>query len=156
MSSRLLAAGAVAGLTMGAAQASEVSRSIDVQAPASAVWTTIGDFCGIGRWHPAIETCAPSDKDGRKFRTLALKGGGTILERLESWDDAARSYSYTILESPLPVENYRSTISVTEKGANAATVTWSSSFAPKGPEADAKKVIDGIYEAGLQGIKGKI
>ena len=35
----------------------------------------IGDFCGIGKWHPAIEKCVLS-ADGKQ-RTLSLNGGGT-------------------------------------------------------------------------------
>ena len=111
-----------------------------------ALWRKVGDFCGIGNWHPAVEKCALS-ADGKQ-RTLSLKGGGTIVEALEKMDDAAHSYTYTILSGPLPVANYHSTISVSAD-ANGSKLTWVGKYDSKGaPDADAKKVIDGIYAAG--------
>ena len=99
-------------LFLTAVPASAIESSIKGASAASAdaVWTKIGDFCGISNWHPAIEKCALS-ADG-KMRTLSLKGGGTIVEKLEKRDDAGHSYSYSIVEGPLPVANYVSTIGV--------------------------------------------
>lgn len=117
-----------------------------------ALWKKVGDFCGIGTWHPAIEKCALS-ADGKE-RTLSLKGGGTIVERLESRDDAARRYSYTIVSSPLPVANYHSTISV-GPDAKGSKVNWTGKYDAKGaPDADAKKTIDGIYQSGEKALVG--
>ena len=111
-----------------------------------ALWKKVGDFCGIGNWHPAVEKCALS-ADGKQ-RTLSLKGGGTIVEALEKMDDAAHSYTYTILSGPLPVANYHSTISVSAD-ASGSKLSWMGKYDAKGaPDADAKKVIDGIYAAG--------
>src|SRR5450759_544153 len=101
------AAVGVSLLILTAVPASAVESSIKGSSAASAdaVWAKIGDFCGIGKWHPAIEKCALS-ADG-KTRTLSLKGGGTIIEKLEKRDDAAHSYSYSIVEGPLPVASER-------------------------------------------------
>ena len=63
------------------AMALDVKKSIDVVAAPDAVWKAIGDFCGIGTWHPAVEKCELQQKDGRTFRLLSLKGGGQILEQ---------------------------------------------------------------------------
>jgi hypothetical protein len=116
-------------------------------ASADAVWAKVGDFCGISRWHPAIEKCALS-ADG-KMRTLSLKGGGTVVEKLEKRDDTMRSYSYSIIEGPLPVANYVSTISVANEGSGSI-VTWSGKYDAKGAsDADAKKTMDGVYQAGV-------
>src|SRR4051812_2303478 len=74
----------------------DVQKSMDVAAPPAKIWQTIGDFCGIGSWHPAVEKCTPSEKDGMKVRTLSLKGGGSIVEEQVSRDDKVMSYTYTI------------------------------------------------------------
>ena len=146
-----LAALALAAATV-PGYALEVTRSADIAAPPAKVWQTIGEFCGIGDWHPAIEKCALSDKDGMKVRTLSLKGGGTIKEEQVSRDDKVMSYTYTILESPLPVSDYKSTLSVAPAGSGSK-VTWTGSFEAKGATAaEAKTVIDGIYVKGLAGI----
>ena len=74
----------------GSAFALDVKKAVDVPASPDAVWKTIGDFCGIANWHPAIEKCEISKKDGATFRTLSLKGGGTILEKQTAWDDKVK------------------------------------------------------------------
>jgi hypothetical protein len=117
-----------------------------------ALWKKVGDFCGIGAWHPAIEKCVLG-ADGKQ-RTLSLKGGGTIVEILENWDDANRSYRYTIVSGPLPVTNYHSTISVTEDTKGSA-LKWMGTYDAKGAsDADAKKAIDGVYETGAKSLTG--
>ncbi len=145
-----VAAGA-ALLTSGlAAHALESSAKASSKLSADAVWAKVGDFCGIAKWHPAVEKCDLS-ADG-KTRTLSLKGGGTIVEALVKWDAAGRSYTYSIVNSPLPVANYVSTIAVSADGAGSA-LTWTGKYDAKGaPDADAQKVIQGIYEAGLKAL----
>ena len=71
----------------GSAFAVDVKKMVDVPASPDSVWKTIGDFCGIANWHPAIEKCEISKKDGVTFRTLTLKGGGAILEKQTAWDN---------------------------------------------------------------------
>jgi hypothetical protein len=65
------------------------------------------------------------------------------------------SYTYTIVESPLPVADYVSTIKVTGSG-DASIIEWSSTFNAKdAPDDKAREVITGIYRAGLESLKGK-
>ena len=117
-----------------------------------ALWKKVGDFCGIATWHPAIEKCVLS-ADGKQ-RTLSVKGGGSVLEALEKWDDANRTYTYTILSGPLPVANYHSTISVSADPKGSA-LKWIGNFDAKGAsDADAKKTMDGVYEAGAKSLTG--
>lgn len=116
-----------------------------------AVWAKVGDFCGIGNWHPAVAKCVLSH--GNKIRTLSLKGGGTIVERLLKWDKSGHSYSYHIVSSPLPIKDYYSTISVKAAGGSTE-VDWKGHYkAVKGTTDDAaKKIIDGIYKAGVDSL----
>jgi hypothetical protein len=116
-----------------------------------ALWKKVGDFCGIGSWHPAAEKCVLS-ADGKQ-RTISLKGGGTIVEELEGWDNDNRSYRYTLL-SGLPVTNYHSTVIVTDD-AGGSLLKWMSTYDAKGAaDADAKKAIDGIYDTGAKALTG--
>ena len=117
-----------------------------------ALWKKIGDFCGVADWHPAIEKCVLS-ADGKQ-RTLSLKGGGTIVEALENLDDAGHANTYTIISGPLPVANYHSTIRVSPD-PKGSSLKWVGTYDAKGAsDADAKKVIDGIYEAGEKSLVG--
>jgi hypothetical protein len=150
-----IAAGAMA-MAATAASATEVTETATFAAGPKKVWkAAAADFCGIGKFHPAIEKCELAD--GGMTRTLSLKGGGTIVEKRTAWDKKAMSYSYEIVESPLPVANYKSTFTVAKAGKKQSTVTWTSTFEPKGASEDeAKKTISGIYTAGFDGLKSKL
>src|SRR5215813_10415783 len=145
-----VAAGAALLMSGLAAHAIDTSAKAGSKLSADAMWTKIGDFCGIAKWHPALEKCELS-ADG-KTRTLSLKGGGTIVEALQKMDAAGKSYTYSIVSGPLPVANYTSTISVAADGAGS-TVTWVGKYDAKGAsDADSKKAIDGVYDAGLKAL----
>ncbi|MFZ0730315.1 MAG: SRPBCC family protein, partial [Methylovirgula sp.] len=145
----VLAAGSAA-LIFSCASASAIESNYKASSTSSAdtVWSKVGGFCGIANWHPAVAKCELSH--GNKIRTLSLKGGGTIVERLLRWNNKGKNYTYMILSSPLPVTSYVSTIKVVAKGTGSE-VGWTGKYkAKKGTsDADAKKVIDGIYKAGV-------
>lgn len=134
---------------------SKVSLTTELPVPARTVWDTIGGFNALAKWHPAIAKSDETKKGGATIRTLTLHGGGTIVERLESKDDKSRTYSYSILEGPLPVAKYHATLRVAEKtGGSGCTVEWSSEFEPSGaPASEAEKVIRGVYEAGFKNLQ---
>ena len=113
------------------------------------VWSKIGDPGTISSWHPAI---AKSSLDG-KARQCILANGAQIDEAIDNVDDANRSYSYRIVESPLPVEDYRSTIKVVEADGGCA-VEWTSSFdVSAGPAEDTVSMIKDVYAAGLSALR---
>ncbi len=84
-------------------------------------------------------------------RTITLRGGGKVVERLDHHDDAAMTFGYSILneDCPLPVANYSATVTVTPDGDAACTVDWSGNFEPKGDETAAIRAIEGIYKGGI-------
>lgn len=128
----------------------EVSSSTKLAVPAEKVWDMIGQFGAIGDWHPAVEKCAL--EDGGKTRRLTIPGGGEIVETLEQHDDEGRTYTYSIVSSPLPVVNYTSKIEVVPDG-DGCKINWSSSFDAKGPESEASKIVEGIYTSGFAALK---
>jgi hypothetical protein len=145
----------IAFLASGPALALDVTEKIEVKAAPDKVWAAIGDFCGIASWHPAIAKCEPGEAGGVQNRTLTTKDGAVLKEDLKARDDQAMSYTYTIVESPLPVADYVSTIKVTGSG-DARIIEWSSTFNAKdAPDDKAREVITGIYRAGLESLKGK-
>lgn len=107
---------------------------------------------GIHDWHPAVTKIETGTGGNKTLRRLSLAGGGTTLERLDKAPDG--SYTYSILESPLPVKNYTATISVRPAADGGSTVEWSSEFDPDGaPESDAAEAIQGIYQAGIDNLR---
>lgn len=133
-----------------------VTMSTRLAADPEQLWKAIGGFAAIADWHPAVEKAELQGEGEGKgtLRVLQLAGGGKIVERLEEISPTERVYSYSIVEGPLPVANYRAEIRVVDNGDGTSTVTWSSSFEPAGvDENKAVEVIRGIYEAGLENLR---
>ncbi|NJM55143.1 MAG: SRPBCC family protein [Verrucomicrobiae bacterium] len=115
-------------------------------------WAKIGDWCAIKDWHPAIANCT-SEKKG--FRTLTLKDGGRIVEKQTK--TGKFSYSYDIIDSPLPVKNYSATLTAKPDSNGNTDVVWTAKFDAKDKsDAEAEAVIKGIFEAGLKNIKSNV
>ena len=126
----------------------QANATIELPASAETVWQLIGGFGSLPDWLSYIPASELSE--GGRVRSLANPAGEVIVERLVAFDEAARSYTYAILEAPFPVVNYRSTLRVRENGANASTVEWSGTFTPHGvTDDDTAKLFREIYEDGL-------
>jgi hypothetical protein len=154
-----LACGIALGLaSAGTALAAKNSNRVEGNGTPAQAWALVGDFCGISQWHPAIAKCELSQQDGARIRTLTTKDGATFVEKLVKWDDKAMAYTYEILESPLPVSNYVSTLKVeADDEPGKVAIVWSSSFEPKGvAEKQARKIVADIYVAGLLSLKAKL
>jgi hypothetical protein len=79
------------------------------------------------------------------------------VEELVARDDANRSYTYRIVEGPLPVRNYTSTISVSDDGDGRSKIDWTGRFEADGASEDeATGVVAGIYEAGLSSLSARL
>ncbi len=130
----------------------KVDMKTDLNVAPEEVWKLIGGFNTLPDWHPAIEK-SELEEEG-SMRRLGLAGGGTIIEKLVKLDDKERVYSYSIIDSPLPVANYTASISVKDDGTGNTTVEWSSEFdAKNAAENEAMDVIAGIYQAGFDNLK---
>jgi mxaD protein len=148
-----------------AAPVLNVHESVMIHASPDAVWAKVKDFDGLNTWHPAVEsdkiTTGTNNTVGAE-RHLSLHGGGTIDEKLLSFDDKHHRFSYAILGGVLPVSDYTSTLVVKAAGKDRSKVTWSGSFKRKhvgaNPPADendatATKAIGGVYRGGLDNLK---
>ena len=129
----------------------KVSMTTNLNVSADQVWKVIGGFNALPDWHPAVEKSELTEAG--QTRTLSIAGGGKVVEKLETVDDDARTYSYSIVDSPLPVANYTATIKVSGSGDNS-TIEWSSEFEPMGaPAEDAMKAIQNIYQTGFDNLQ---
>ncbi|WP_030490482.1 SRPBCC family protein [Micromonospora chokoriensis] len=125
---------------------------IDIPASPERIWQLIGGFDSLPDWLPYIPSSALSE--GGRVRTLNSEDGGVIVERLEAFDNEARSYSYSILQAPFPITDYLSTITVHEvPGQDGARVQWSGTFTPVGvSDEEATALFRGIYRDGLAAL----
>ncbi|MGR7071504.1 SRPBCC family protein [Klebsiella aerogenes] len=127
--------------------------SIEIPASVDQVWQLMGGFDSLPDWLPFIPKSVVSE--GGRVRTLTTSDGGTVIERLEAFDNRQRSYSYSIILAPFPVVDYLSTIAIVATAdSNITRVEWSGSFTPVNvSDADAEALFSGIYRDGLQALK---
>ena len=123
-----------------------------VAAPVEAVWNQIANFSGIQAGGP-IESVSYEGEGVGMVRTLGMGGGGSVVERLEVHNEAARRFTYAILndDSPLPFTGYEATVQLGDNGDETTTVIWTGTFEPRGvSEADAVHTATGIYAGGIK------
>ena len=137
-----------------------VYTSSVIDAPADRVWARIRDFNGLPDWTPfvaesRIEGGLPADRVGcvRNFR---LKDGGTIREQLLALSDYEFECSYSILESPMGVDDYIATLKLTPvtDGDRSFAEWWAEFEAPPGREqALANQIGQGVFQAAFDHLK---
>ena len=137
-----------------------VYTSSVINARSDRVWARIRDFNGLPNWHPAIaesriENGEPADKIGcvRDFR---LRNGDRIRERLLGLSDHDLFCTYSILESPMGVENYVATLRLTPVTDGERTFAeWTAEF-DCAPEREAELVTNigtGVFQGGFDALK---
>ena len=133
----------------------QASASIDIPASPNEVWQLIGGFNSLPDWLPYILKSEPSE--GGRVRHLATSTGETIIERLERFDNTARTYSYSILKAPFKITNYLATIRVNAKdGGSSSSVKWSGIFTSDGiSDEEASKLFQGIFGDGLKALAAR-
>ncbi len=123
-------------------------------APADAIWKTISDFGGIGKYVPGITDCTVEGSGVGSVRRFSIPEAGEIVERLQRSDEQERVISYSIESSPLPVEGCVETVVVRDLGGGRCEVRWSGTFEPKGvPEEVAVKAFTDFYDMAFEGIR---
>jgi hypothetical protein len=141
----------------------KVYVSAIVNLPVDQVWAYARDFNGHHEWHPVIaeshiEGGGPSDQVGC-VRNFKLTDGGHLRERLLSFSDLDRTFTYSIIVSPMPIENYVATFTckpVTE--GDKTFVEWKAEFdvAPEN-EADIKERVGRrTFAAGILALAKKL
>lgn len=142
----------------------KVEKTVVIKAAPAKVWAVVKDFGNMHAWHPAIASTKLEKKGEETFRTLTLKDGGTIYEKLRTADDADMKLKYEIVDGVAPVADYNSFMQVTAgPGAGESTVTWVGRFyrtyklnppIPAGQDDEtAVKFVTGVYDSGLANLK---
>lgn len=134
-----------------------------INLPVDTVWAYARDFNGHDKWHPFIaeshvEDGKPSDQVGC-VRNFTLGNGGHLRERLLSFSDLERSFTYNIIVSPMPIQNYVATFTCTPiTEGNATFVEWSAEFdvAPQDEAQIKEQVGRSTFAAGIAALGKKL
>lgn len=137
-------------------------ESIRVAAPADKAFGVVARWDALQSWCPAFaktEIVSGGNAVG-SVRAITLKDGPTFTEELLALDTAGRSYKYKIIESPLPIVEYVSTVRVYDMG-DYSEIVWLASYkrrAQENPTAESDdpammNLVKGLYKACLGNAK---
>jgi Polyketide cyclase / dehydrase and lipid transport len=141
----------------------EVFVSSVIAAPAGTVWRVVRDFNGLPNWTPfvvesRIEHNLLPDQVGC-IRSFRLKDGGKIRERLLALSDFDMSCTYSILESPMEVENYIATLALFPiTDGNVTLATWKASFDAVAEREDelVRDIGANVFQAAFSALKKQL
>ena len=142
----------------------KVYRSAVLNAPADKVWDLVRNFNDLPKWHPAIasseiEQNLPPDSVGCVRRFQLVDDGGMIREQLLALADDTRSFTYSILESPMPVDNYVAVMRFTPiTMGNKTFAEWTAEFdVTSGPPEETELHIgDNVFAGGFEALNKKL
>ena len=137
-----------------------IVKSTILDAPTGIAWALLRDFNGHDRWHPAVATSSieraqPADKIGcvRRFR---LRDGAELREQLLALSDLEQTFSYCLLDTPIPMFNYVAHVRLLPVTDGDRTFWhWESSFATRPEDAAGitQMVAEDIYQAGFEAVR---
>ena len=138
----------------------KVFTSSVIDAPIENVWAKIRDFNALPAWHPSIadshiENDEPSDKVSC-IRNFNLKGGGNIREQLLTLSDINCQCTYSILSSPMAVENYEATLRLVPiTDGNRTYAEWTAEFncPPEEEAALIDEIGNNVFQHGFDALK---
>lgn len=137
-----------------------VFASSVIGAPADKVWERIRGFNDLPRWHPKIrdsriEEALPADQVGC-IRNFNLQNGDNIREQLLGLSDYDLFVTYSILESPMPLEDYIATLRLTPvTEGNRTFIEWSAEFScdPSDEDDLVNGIGNDVFQGGFDALK---
>jgi hypothetical protein len=116
---------------------------------ADQLWDLIGDFGDTKKWSGSPpEACVSSGQGVGALRTLTFPDGRQIVDRLDAVGE--RTYSYSVVTSPLPVSSYSATMAVSPIDATSCEFNWRGEFQPTGVTDDqASQFFENVYRSGI-------
>lgn len=138
----------------------KVVRSTIIDVPVDRLWAVVRDFNAHDQYHPAVATSQierghPVDKVGC-VRRFTLADGSELREQLLSLSDLEMTYSYCLMDTPIPLFNYVAHVRLLPvTDGNRSFWHWESRFTtPPGMEAELARVVgDDVYVAGMEAVR---
>lgn len=133
-------------------------ESVTVNATPAAAFAVVSKWEALESWCPAFSktTIISGGNAVGSVREITLKDGPSFTEELLATDKAELSYKYKIIDSPLPIVDYQSTVRVVSAGGQTSIV-WLSSYkrrarenpSPEQGDAAMMNLVGGLYRACL-------
>jgi hypothetical protein len=129
----------------------QVERIVNL--PRKKVFDILVQFGGLEKLLPdMIESLELTGSGIGALRKVKLKGGGTVIERLDAAHEESL-FAYTItFNDAMPFENYCAVVTLIDAGNNTIA-RWGSNWNAKGASEDEiKQMLTGLYGTLLDGL----
>ena len=140
-----------------------VVKSTIIDASTDRVWAVLRDFNGHDEWHPAVATSEiergqSADKIGcvRRFK---LADGSELREQLLALSDLEQSFSFCLLDTPIPLFNYVAHVRLLPVTDGDRTFwRWECRFTTRAGEERrlAQMVGEEIYQTGFEAVRKRL
>lgn len=128
-----------------------VERTLDI--PRKKIFDALVDFGGLDKILPDMISSLEVTGSGiGALRTVKLKDGGTVIERLDvAHNDCVFAYTITFNDA-LPIKNYCAVVTLEDAGGKTLA-RWGSNWEPDGASAEeVSPMLSDLYGALLDGI----
>ncbi|MEO8629255.1 MAG: SRPBCC family protein [Betaproteobacteria bacterium] len=156
-----------AGLAFSDAKELHIAHSITINAPPDVVWAVAGDFGGIQRWSPGVESSRLVLRERNEtgaIRMLRRRSNGTqVTEKLLDYDAPNMRLAYTYVDGAVAASDYYSVLQVKDNGNGTSKVEWTGTFkrldywtdtpAAGRDDATALAFLNGAYSVSLANLK---
>lgn len=136
----------------------KVYKSSVINAPVDKVWAYIRDFNELPKWVGPIS--ASEIEDGRAsdsigcVRKLTLDNGAVVREQLLTLSDHDHQCTYSIIEAPLPLSDYVSTVKLSPVTDGERTFAeWTGEFETDQLQEMTDLIGNGVYQSGFDALK---
>jgi hypothetical protein len=134
---------------------SRVRTSQVLEFPADQVWELIAGFDTLPDYMPGV-VGSELRQGGAVRHVILADGGGVVVERLVYFNEATRTFSYTIIDlidCDLAMRNYQARVHLTSTGPTSCLLEWESSFDVEGASREeTEELARAIYEGCYEGI----
>ena len=129
-----------------------------INASANEIWKIISAFEGVERFAPWVASSSVEGLGVGAKRTITMKDGVQLFERLEHLDEQEKILCYSITDaisdSPLPVKDFMATVQLQEISGNWCEVEWSATFeAQEKPEAEIIAEMEGMLSLAIKELE---
>ncbi|HGM5583386.1 TPA: SRPBCC family protein [Pseudomonas putida] len=113
-----------------------VVSSVDIPAPAAAVWNIVGNFAGFPVFIPALAHIDMTGSGVRSVRKKLFKDGNVVIEQLNSRDEQTMQMTWSLIYTTLNIGNLWAAMQVEVLDAHRSRAVWTIQAEPweGGPE----------------------
>ena len=127
----------------------------ELAAPAKRAWSFIGDFGGLGRWHPAVRSCTVQGSGIGALRVVELEGWDAV-ERLTVYDPAAFTLGYEMVDCGKPLLiGVRGTMRLEPISAMRCRIVWNCEMPADAP-AELAPLLHAYYPARIAHLRAAL